>query len=398
MKENNWVWQQSNFPEFTFDTSKVKGLIRRYDEVCGMLYGTHETLTKESQHEANIDVMVAEAISTAEIEGENLNRNSVRNSLRRQLGLSHDRNEKDQKSEGVASILLASRSDPDKNLDEDTLFDWHRNILGDGKSLIHPDLKVGQWRDEPMQIVSGPIGFEDVDYEAPPPEKVPELMNDFLEWFNDEGAQDQSSVLNSDYCVGPVRSAVAHLWFEVVHPLDDGNGRVGRAIADLALVKDNDKPALFSLSHVLSQHRNDYYEELGKASKQLDITDWVVWFSQRSIDAQLEARKVVMAVLEKTRFWDEVEKLPEDSLNPRQEKVLKSLFLHEPSGFEGGMTAKKYMNLTKTSKATATRDLADLAEKNCLVMTGGGRSTKYQLNLSKYQPDEVSITSPTPSP
>lgn len=347
---------------------------------------------KENQSEATLNILVSEAISTAEIEGERLDRNSVRNSLKRHLGLPHNQRERDQKSEGMASMLLATRTDPNKELDDKTLFGWHRDMLGDGRSLLHKDLLVGEWRNEPMQIVSGHIGYENIDYEAPPPDLVPTLMNEFCDWFNSTDTEVNSNSIYSEYNVGPVRSALAHLWFEVVHPFDDGNGRVGRGIADLALVQDSEKPALFSLSNVIASHRDDYYEELGKASKQLDVTDWVTWYCERAIDAQVEAKNVVHAVLDKTRFWDKVEKMPEGSLNERQEKLITTLFKYEPAGFTDGISSKKYMSLSKTSKATATRDLVDLVKKDCLIPMGqGGRSTRYQLNLEKYRDKAVKL-------
>lgn len=230
MSNSKWVWQQNNFPNFEFDVSKVRPLIRRYDEASGALYGAHSSMTKENQSEATLNILVSEAISTAEIEGERLDRNSVRNSLKRHLGLPHNQRERDQKSEGMASMLLATRTDPNKELDDKTLFGWHRDMLGDGRSLLHKDLLVGEWRNEPMQIVSGHIGYENIDYEAPPPDLVPTLMNEFCDWFNSTDTEVNSNSIYSEYNVGPVRSALAHLWFEVVHPFDDGNGRVGRGL------------------------------------------------------------------------------------------------------------------------------------------------------------------------
>lgn len=379
-----WVWETPEFPNFTFDSGVIAPLLRDYDDACGKLYGVHDTLNDTLKVEAQIDIMVSEAISTSAIEGETLNRESVRNSLKRHLGLAYNRQERNEKSEGVVSTLLASREELNHPLSKERLFDWHRYILGDGKSYLHPDLLVGQWRKSPMQIVSGPIGFQNVDYEAPLPDNVPRLMNDFLDWVNSENLSKFGDALQPGVCVGPIKAAIAHLWFEVVHPLDDGNGRVGRAIADLVLAQDKKRPALFSLSHVIENRRKEYYQQLSAASKSIDVTEWVVWFCHQAIEAQHQAKKIVLAVMEKARFWDRVSNFPDNYLNDRQEKVLNALFLHEPTGFEGGMNAKKYMSLTKSSRATATRDLVDLAEKKCLVSIGGGRSTRYQLYLSKY--------------
>jgi Fic family protein len=221
------------------------------------------------------------------------------------------------------------------------------------------------------------------------------MMEGFLQWFNDPSHASVSDVMRSEHCAGPVRAALAHLWFELVHPFDDGNGRVGRAIADMALCQSETKPPLFNLSTVLLQHRDDYYKALSSASRTLDATDWIVWFFHRTIEAQVQAKSVVHTIIEKTRFWDRVRRSGDGFLNDRQEKVLSALFMHEPVGFEGGMSARKYASLTRVSKATATRDLTDLTNKRCLLLVGSGRAARYYLNTRKYQ---ALFNAPVPTP
>ena len=239
----------------------------------------HEALSEPIQLEAQLDVLVSEAISTSAIEGELLTRDSVRQSLKRHLGLSRANNHRDRNAEGVANLLIASRAPLNKQLDETILFSWHKEVLGDGMRLIGRDLVVGAWRNEPMEIVSGNIGHEKVHYAAPPADIVPQEISVFLSWFNKSNPLTDGVKMN-----GPTRAALAHLWFEVIHPFDDGNGRVGRAIADLCLAQDKNRPALLNLSHVLLKHRREYYDQLEAASKTLDITSWVNWFYERVIE------------------------------------------------------------------------------------------------------------------
>jgi Fic family protein len=246
---------------------------------------------------------------------------------------------------------------------------------------VHPGLlalpvSVGAYRSklEPMQIVSGPVGYERVHYEAPPAASVLPEMEKLLEWFNSTIPVAGSG---ARHLPGPVRAAVVHLWFESIHPYDDGNGRIGRAVAEKALFQSLGAPALISLSAAIDADRKQYYQQLSAASRTLDITDWVQWFCQTCCEAQRMAAKKVEGTLARHRFWLEHASA---TLNDRQVKAINRLFEAEADDcFAGEMNAQKYANLTRCSKATATRDLADLCEKGCLVSSGTGRGTRYHL-------------------
>lgn len=376
-----YSWQHPDWPNFTFDETQCRDALYQYALEAGRLSGGMSQLENTLQYDAYIDLMVSEAINTSQIEGERLDREDVRSSIKNFLGLSNPPTRvADPRAEGMAALMVDVRNSFAGELTKATLFHWHQLVLPHQESSLLPrNLKVGQWRDseEPMQIVSGPIGYEKVHYEAPPAHQVDTEINRFLDWFN------RSNPLKAEKDIvlsGPVRSAIAHLWFETIHPFDDGNGRVGRAIAEMALAQDLNRPPLLSLSTIIEKDKNAYYNGLNKASQlNLDITDWVKWFVDSVLLAQQEAAQKVDFVLKKAKFW---EKHQHTELNERQKKVLNKLFNAGSDGFEGGLSAKKYMGITSSSKATATRDLSDLVEKNCLYrLEGGGRNARYGVKL-----------------
>jgi Fic family protein len=223
-----------------------------------------------------------------------------------------------------------------------------------------------------MQVVSGAVGHERVHFEAPPSSRIPEEMARFIRWFNDTAPGGSAEIRKA-----PVRSAVAHLYFESIHPFEDGNGRIGRALSEKALSQGLGRPALLSLSRVIEAQRKDYYGALKDGQQSNEITLWITWFVHLVLEAQIQAEEQIDFTLKKTRLFDRFR----DQLNERQLKILRRILEEGPGGFEGGMSAKKYMTITGTSKATATRDLQDLADKGIFVPTGGGRSTHYKINL-----------------
>ena len=231
-------------------------------------------------------------------------------------------------------------------------------------------IQIGQWRshEEPMQIVSGAIGRENVHFEAPPSNTVSSEMNDFIVWFNES----QSSIKKPI-----IRSAIAHLYFESIHPFEDGNGRIGRAVAEKALSQSIGRPVLFSLSKSIESNKNNYYDALKAAQRSNEITDWINYFVRTVLDAQIDAEQEIEFTLKKTKFFDG----HKDELNERQQKVVRRMLEEGHQGFEGGMNARKYVSLTSASKATATRDLQDLVEKGIFKPIGGGRSTRYEINI-----------------
>jgi Fic family protein len=362
-------WQQPDWTEFRYDLSGVEEVLFKLAEKTGRASGLLKGLAIDAQLEATVEMMVVEAIKSSAIEGELLSRKDVLSSMRRNLGLEAGHPSGDKRAQGTASLMLAVRNSFDAPLSEETLFDWHRLIM-----TGHRHIATGQWRThaEPMQVVSGAVGHEQVHFEAPPSSHIPEEMARFIHWFNNTAPGGSNEIRKA-----AVRSAIAHLHFESIHPFEDGNGRIGRALSEKVLSQGLGRPALLSLSHAIEAKRNDYYDALKEAQQSNDVTLWVTWFINMVLEAQTQAEELIDFTLKKTRLFDRFR----NQLNDRQMQILRRILEEGPDGFEGGMSAKKYMTITGASKATATRDLQDLAEKSILIPTGGGRSTHYKVNL-----------------
>jgi Fic family protein len=235
-------------------------------------------------------------------------------------------------------------------------------------------VKAGQWRThkEPMQVISGPIGKEKIHFTAPPSQIVPKEMTAFVKWFNDSAPGGKNEIRKAI-----VRSAIAHLYFETIHPFEDGNGRAGRALSEKALSQGMGRPVLMSLSKTIEANKKNYYDALKEGQRSNEITPWITYFANMVLASQIQAEEEIDFTLRKTRFFDKFQNI----LNERQVKVIKRMLEEGPKGFNGGMSAKKYMAITHTSKPTATRDLQDLEEKGIFTTSGGGRSTRYEMNL-----------------
>jgi Fic family protein len=318
---------------------------------------------------AQLDVLTREGVATSAIEGEKFDPNSLRSSLARRLGLPTAGLPPSTRSiDGLVDVLLDATHEFDKPLRLAKLNSWQAALFPTGRSGLH-EIRVGALRgDAPMQIVSGPIGRERVHYQAPPRKRLDKEMKSFLEWFNEPPA----------HLDGLLRAGLAHAWFEVVHPYEDGNGRVGRALLDRALAQDENRSSrLYSMSARFQSVRDDYYEALGTFSTgTLDVTPWLHWFLVQVTEAARTSEHTVNRVISKARYWV---RRADVAVNERQKKALNVFLDAGPQGFTGGMTNKKYASLTKTSAATAQRDLADLVEKGCLVLTGAGRSVRYEI-------------------
>jgi Fic family protein len=359
-------WQQKDWPNFQYKIGTIEDLLFDFAQRTGRISGVLEGLSETEQTETMINLIVSEAIKTSEIEGEYLSRNDVMSSIRRNLGLNPELPiSKDKRVEGITELMLSIRKHFKAPLTEKLLFDWH-TMLMKGNSQI----QKGQWRshEEPMQIVSGAIGREVVHFEAPPSNIVSSEMNNFIKWFN-------NSLNNIKKPI--IRSAIAHLYFETIHPFEDGNGRIGRAIAEKALSQSIGRPVLFSVSKSIERNKNNYYDALKAAQRSNEITDWINYFVQTVLNAQIDTEQEIEFTLKKTKFFD----TNKDALNERQQKVVRRMLEEGHQGFEGGMNARKYVSLAKTSKATATRDLQDLVAKGIFKPIGGGRSTRYEINI-----------------
>ena len=387
-----YAWQLPDWPRFHVETSAVTSTVSRYEALCIDASKEYGLLEKRVQRDTLLEWLVSEAISTSAIEGEILNRKDVRSSILNHLGMQDTPvRVGDPRAEGVAALVLDVRENASEPLTTEMLCLWQSMVVQPHPYLDEP-LIIGSFRhsSQPMLIVSGPVGYEKVHYEAPPGAKVPREINAFLKWYNET-----TPSVNSDEDIpGLVRAAVAHAWLELVHPFDDGNGRVGRAVTDHALYQDLRSVPLFSLSTTIEENRNIYYEKLGTVNRSLDFTEWVVWFAETACEAQVNAQCQLAFALDKTRFWDA---FGETAFNKRQTKAINRMFKAGPAGFEGGMTARKYTNLTGASRATATRDLGDMVKKGALKAEGRGRSVSYVLQLSGKEPDFLErILSPKP--
>lgn len=368
-------WQHEDWPNFTYTISDdLQNLIYRYGLLASRLSGKLSQTINETKNDAVIDLMVSEAIKTSAIEGEHFDDADVRSSIRSQLGLStNPKRIKDEKAESLAKLMIDARQTFHAPLSEQMLFEWHKLIISD--PFAQKRMPVGQWRTEIVQIVSGAIGAERIHFEAPPPESVPKEMTAFIAWFNTTNPTNGSTKIS-----GPLRSALAHLYFESIHPFADGNGRIGRTLSEKALSQDLGSPVLLSLSNTIHAKRKKYYQELSFASTDgMDVTQWITYFVDVICLAQSDAEQKITHVLYKTNFFDKYDA----TFNDRQRKVIKKMFDAGPSGFKGGISARKYMTITGCSKATATRDLSDLLHKGCIKqLEGSGRSVSYVLLLN----------------
>ena len=362
-------WQQPDWPQFRYTLAGVDDSLFAFAEKTGRVGGLLKGLTADAQMEAAIEMMVVEAIKTSAIEGELLSRKDVMSSIRNNLGLAPEAPGGDQRAAGAAALMIDVRSSFEASLSEEMLLNWHQMIMQGYRHVA-----AGHWRThvESMQVVSGPIGHERVHFEAPPSVQVPEEMQRYIQWFNDTAPDGKHEIRKA-----AVRSAIAHLYFESIHPFEDGNGRIGRALSEKALSQGLGRPAVLSLSRVIEARRKEYYDALKVGQQSNEITAWVTWFINMALEAQIQAEEQIDFTLKKSRLFDRFR----DQLNARQWQILRRMLDEGTKGFDGGMSAKKYMSITSASKATATRDLQDLADKGIFVPTGGGRSTHYTIKL-----------------
>lgn len=361
-------WQQKDWPIFKYDLANLETPLYQFAARQGHISGLLKALPEGIQQQSLIDMMVAEALKTFEIEGEYLSREDVLSSIRNNLVLNRIPEKiKDKRSEGVAQLMINVKETFAQNLNEEILFHWHQMMMEPYRNI-----NKGQWRkgEAPMQIISGQAGKEIIHFEAPPSTLIPVEMKGFINWFNHTAPQGEQAIFHA-----PVRSAITHVYFESIHPFEDGNGRMGRALSEKALSQGLGRPILLSLSQAIEHKRQAYYDALKIAQRSNDITNWIFYFLQTILEAQKQAELQLNFTLYKARFFDRFK----PALNARQEKALKKMFEAGPGGFKGGMSAKKYMSITKTSKSTATRDLVNLEKMGAILTIGLGRATKYEL-------------------
>ncbi|PUZ28171.1 DUF4172 domain-containing protein [Chitinophaga parva] len=362
-------WQQADWPDFQYNVAKITTALQAFSSEIAEANGMLKSMPQSTRLQSIINTMVAEAIKTSAIEGELLNPRDVVSSVRNRLGLHDNPPIKDKRAKGIGELMVEVRNSYADPLSQQQLFTWHTLLLSQSNHI-----KTGQWRKgtEPMQVISGAAGRETIHYEAPPADKVPAEMKRYIQWFNDTAPGGRQEI-----SAAPLRAAIAHLYFESIHPFEDGNGRIGRALAEKALSQTAGRPLVLSLSRTIEAARKDYYQALEKAQRSNEVTHWVVYFVNVVLNAQQQAKQLIEHTLQRSKFYDRFK----DQLNERQLKAVNKMLDAGPEGFEGGITAKKYISITKASKATATRDLQDLAAIGALVLAGAGRSTHYTLCL-----------------
>jgi Fic family protein len=362
-----YLYNHQNWPIFEWDSEKLLPLLSYVRNQQGKLIGKMGALGFELRNEANLEILTMEIIKSTEIEGEILNREQVRSSIARRLGLDisglvySERN-----VDGIVDLMIDATKNFDQELNKERLFSWHASLFPTGQSGLYKII-TGKWRNDstgPMQVVSGALGKEKVHFQAPPATQIENEMRIFLDWFNLEQ--------NTDLVL---KAAIAHLWFVTIHPFEDGNGRVSRALSDMQLARSDEQSYRFySMSAQIRKERNSYYDILEKTQKgDLDITDWVEWFLKCLLNAIENSDKLLQKIIYKHTFWMRNSGV---TINERQRKILNLLM----DDFEGVLNTAKWAKIAKCSQDTALRDIQDLIEKEILVKSiEGGRSTNYEI-------------------
>ncbi|HDS0922664.1 TPA: Fic family protein [Stenotrophomonas maltophilia] len=375
MSAPRWIWQQPDWPHFRWQNDALAQPLRDCQQAYGQLLGMAGAVAGDLQAEDALDNLLSNIVTSSAIEGEQLDVGSVRSSLARHLGMADvSPRRPTPRSEGLADLMLDATGQADAALDLTRLLQWHRWLFAAQDTVLPLRIRVGALRgEEPMQVVSGRLDRPTVHFEAPPREGLEAQLDAFLTWF--------ASSRNEVTLDPLLRAGVAHFWFVTLHPFDDGNGRLTRALTDLALAQAQPQAIRFhAMSASILADRSGYYQILETSQKDgLDITEWLMWFLHTLHDSLVQALHRIDRVLAKARFW---QLHREQSLSPEQIKVLNRLLDGGERGFKDGINAAQYQVVAKVSKATATRHLADLLEKGCLRrLPGAGRSTRYEINM-----------------
>jgi Fic family protein len=366
-----WNWQQPGWPEFTYHAAALEPLENKFLLHSGEFIGAFKHIGRDDQDMLRIELIGDEALKTSEIEGEFLNRDSLQSSLRQQFGLATDNRRVSSAERGIAEMMVdlyRSFADP---LTHETMFAWHGMIMSGQRSIQ----VIGGYRKhaEAMQVVSGSAHDPTVHFEAPPSARMKREMDAFVTWFNETAPNGKRPL------PALTRAGIAHLYFVSVHPFEDGNGRIGRALVEKSLAQNLGQPSLIALAYTIERGRKAYYEMLERNNKQNEITDWLSYFAETIVQAQRNTILRVDFYIAKSKLYERLR----GHLNLRQEKAIARMFREGIDGFKGGLSAENYVSITRASRATATRDLQDLVSKGALIRTGELRHTRYYLNISE---------------
>lgn len=361
-----WVWELKDWPNFKYDSKKLLELEHKFLINSGKMNGISSHLIEQDFENIKVDILSIEAISTSNIEGELLERDSVKSSIRKHLGLKTENIKIPPNAYGVSEMMVDVYKNWQSKLTNDTLYEWHKMLMNGRRDIEN----IGNYRShvEPMQIVSGNYNSPRVYFEAPHSKNVLNEMQKFIDWYNTNLSKTENySIL--------AFAGIVHLYFEIIHPFEDGNGRIGRALVEKAISQKLGMPSLNSLAKVIDSNKKEYYRALESGNHSLEIDNWLNYFSNKIIESQEHSIMMFEFLVSKAKFFREFD----SRLNPRQKKVINKLFDAGPDGFKGGLSASNYKNICQTSTASTTRDLQDLVEMKALNKKGELKSTRYYL-------------------
>lgn len=365
-----WNWEQEDWPSFNYDPAALLEAEKEFMHKAGIMYGSLIHIDDDEKQNLTIDLLSEEALKTSEIEGEMLNRDSLRSSIRRQLGMQSDQRMKPSPAEhGISEMMIDLYNNYEQELSHDMLSEWHLMITNGRRDIT----RIGAYRthEDPMQVISGSYSNLKIHYEAPPSARIPEEMNTFITWFNDTAPNATNALPALE------RAGVAHIFFESIHPFEDGNGRIGRAISEKALSQSLGRPTLIALAQIIEREKRRYYDALKGGSRGLDINNWLQYFTSTVLAAQDRTQETIAFLIEKGKYYRRYEA----QFNDRQAKVIARIFNEGIEGFEGGLSASNYQRIAQAAASTATRDLQDLVEMGALTRTGERKHTRYSLNI-----------------
>lgn len=362
-----WNWQLNNWPHFYYESAALVTSERKFLQGVGGVTAILNQMAKEERVHFIIELLSTEGLKSSQIEGEVLQRESLQSSIRRHFGLQSKLNKTAYREKGIADLLCLIYETYNQPLTHEMLHEWHRLLMQQHSEI--ENLGCYRTHDEPMQIVSRRYGDPNVHFEAPPSRFIQQEMDQFITWFNNP---EQNQLILG-------RAAQAHVYFESIHPFEDGNGRIGRAIVEKLLSQALGHPTLIAVSQVIERRKKEYYQYLAECNRSLQIDRWAVFFAEAILQAQQISIQQIEFMIYKAKLMNSLT----GKINARQEKALLRMFEEGPEGFAGGLSAENYIAITKASKATATRDLADLVAKSALIRTGELRHTRYWLQLIK---------------
>ena len=367
--KNHWNWQKEDWPHFTYEASAIAEMEQSFLQQSGQSFGISKHISFEEKNHLIISLISNEALKTSEIEGEMLDRDSLQSSIKKHFGLKVPAIPNHPAENGIAEMMMDLYNHYDAPLTHKILKSWHEMLMN-GRRDIH---EIGRYRthEDPMQFVSGYHHKPTVHFEAPHSKDIMKEMEGFIQWFN------ESSPKGKKPLPPLTKSCIAHLYFVSIHPFEDGNGRIGRAIVEKVLAQYLSQPSLIALSQIINDNKKAYYQALEKQNKHNELTSWLVYFAETILEAQQFTIDQMEFIINKTKFFDEFK----DQMNGRQFKVIKRMMQEGIKGFAGGLSAKNYISISGTSASTATRDLQDLVDKKMLTQTGTRKSTRYWLTI-----------------